>query len=85
MAEKPDMLEWAVQVGIRHAADRPWYFCNASQFGKRLRCTMRCPMHPADHARFRVTRYPCNDGQGWLWLGQCPTCEAVCWSYAERA
>jgi len=29
-------------------------------------------------------KYPCNDGQGWLWLGQCPTCEAVCWSYADR-
>jgi hypothetical protein len=84
MADKPDVLAWAVQVGIRHAADRPWYFCNSGQFGKRARCTTRCPMHPSDHARFRVTRYPCNDGQGWLWLGQCPTCEAVCWSYAQR-
>ena len=84
MAEKPDVLAWAVQVGIRYAADRPWYFCNAGQFGKRARCTTRCPMHPSDHPRFRVRRYPCNDGQGWLWLGQCPTCEAVCWSYADR-
>ena len=57
MAEKPDVLAWAVQVGIRYAADRPWYFCNAGQFGKRARCTTRCPMHPSDHPRFRVTRY----------------------------
>jgi hypothetical protein len=76
----PDALvTWACRFveGVRWAADRPWFQApppalDVKHWEYRCRC-LRAPV--------RVGRFPCDRGRDYLYLGQCPHCETIIWSY----
>jgi hypothetical protein len=75
------LVYWACQsaISLKMAADRPWFQAPPPPVsGAYWEYLCRCRREPV-----RVKRYPCEDGLGWLYLGQCRRCETVIWSYRQ--
>jgi hypothetical protein len=83
MDQEFDLVAWAEVVGIHAPADRPWYFIPAPK-ADASGVWRRCPVHHERHERLILSRHPCNDGTAWMWIGQCPRCEAVSWAFVRE-
>lgn len=75
------LIDWAAQTKIvNHAHDRPWYHTepplSATEF---YQPPCRCS------AAVKLLKYPCEDGAGYMYLGQCSRCQTIIWSFLECA
>lgn len=73
------LIEWAENSKIvKFAKDRPWFRAEPPLFGVdhyQPRC--RC------NTAVKLGRYSCEDGAGYMYIGQCTHCETIIWSYLE--
>jgi predicted SprT family Zn-dependent metalloprotease len=76
-----ELIQWACRSVSRlyMPADRPWYLAppprrNVPHWEYQCHCR-RQPV--------RVQRFQCVGGNGWIYLGQCPRCQAIVWSYLD--
>lgn len=90
LAQQPDVeiLEWAEAVGVQNPGDRPWYLVPAilvngnGGFPFVAPCTV-CEQH-GFAVVFAVSAHPADNDTAWIWIGQCPRCQAIYWSYARK-
>jgi len=73
------LIKWAETANIVHdAMDRPWFHANPPVFLSEIYPTpCRC------HTMVKLTQFPCEDGGGYIYLGQCDYCQTAIWSFIE--
>jgi hypothetical protein len=73
------LIEWAENSKIvKFGKDRPWFYAKPPSFGiEHYQPHCRC------HTVVKLGRYPCEDGAGYMYVGQCTYCETIIWSYLE--
>jgi hypothetical protein len=75
------IVDWAEHTQIvQHAQDRPWHYVQAPHLASES-------YKPACHCHkpVNLVRYPCEDGVGYVYVGQCNRCQAITWSFLECA
>lgn len=75
------LIEWAGKSKIvKNGMDRPWYHADPPIFASDVfQPPCRC------HTPVKLVRYPCEDGAGYIYIGQCGYCQTVIWSFLECA
>lgn len=78
-APKDILIEWAEQSKIvTFAKDRPWFYAQPPLFASEFHDPIcRC------HRATRLNKYPCEDGAGYIYIGQCTRCQTIIWSFLE--
>jgi hypothetical protein len=77
-----ELVRWVNEndIGLRHALDRPWFEAPPpDEVVGTWVYLCRC-----NRAAVEVTGYGREDGEGILYLGQCPRCETILWSFLPR-
>lgn len=83
MDPSEELIRWAADLGVPHALDRPWFFFPISiDHPKEEKCP--CPSRPLAHGSVVARRYSYVRDSTWVWLGQCPECRAIVWSFAPQ-
>jgi hypothetical protein len=74
-----ELVNWACQFidDLHLPADRPWYLASPPL---RQVPTWEYRCHCRRWA-VRVKRYACVGGKGSIYLGQCPRCQTLIWSF----
>lgn len=82
LTEKPPsdvLIIWAGESKIvAHAMDRPWFYAEPPLFATDMfqpPCRCQRPV--------KLNRHPCEDGGGYIYIGQCKYCQTVIWSFLE--
>ncbi len=73
-----ELVEWAMNY-VHDAWDRPWFYEEPpifliEHYQPPCRCQKSVKLH----------KYECSDGKGFVYLGQCKSCEAIIWSFKEQ-
>ena len=73
------LIKWAADTKIvKDGMDRPWFYAEPPIFAtEAYHPPCRC------HTAMKLGRYHCEDGTGYIYLGQCTYCETVIWSFLE--
>lgn len=83
IVEAPEILiDWAEKwaVGLQLVYDRPWkptYIATAPEYNRSVETTC-CTVNPT----LKLRRYLTQDGESFLYLGQCSRCQCIRWNYA---
>lgn len=72
------LIDWARSY-TKSTMDRPWFHTKPpvvaiDVFDSKCRC----------NTLVKLVRYECEDDAGWVYLGQCKTCETIIWSYKSK-
>jgi len=73
------IVDWAESSQlVKYAKDRPWYNVQSPSIATEF-------YQPPCHCKkaVRINRYTCEDGAGYIYLGQCDWCQAIIWSFME--
>ncbi len=75
------LIDWAEQTGIvKKAQDRPWFYTTPPMMpGEAYQPKCKC-----NHI-FLMRRFPCEDNNGYVYIGQCGYCERIVWTVLECA
>jgi hypothetical protein len=79
-----EIVKWAEETNlVKYPQDRPWYYTNPpisiiNEYKKQCRCKKK-GMKPAI-----LNKYICEDDAGFVYVGQCPRCQAIIWSFWDN-
>lgn len=73
------LIQWTKDSKIvQNAFDRPWFHAAPPIFATEMfKPPCRC------HTAVQLNRYPCEDGAGYIYIGQCTYCQTVIWTFLE--
>jgi hypothetical protein len=73
------LIKWAENAKIvKNAMDRPWFQAESPMFATdSISPACRC------HTAVKLVRFPCADGAGYIYLGQCTYCQTIIWAFLE--
>lgn len=75
------LIDWAEQIGVvKLAQDRPWFYTEPPEVAwehHEPKCTCKKPV--------TMKKFPCEDNNGYVYIGQCGRCEKIIWTVLECA
>lgn len=76
------LIDWAHQQKVvSFALDRPWFRAEPPIFAtEAYQPPCRCKKESV-----KLQRYACEDGNGYIYVGQCARCQTIIWSFLECA